>query len=88
MQYPTVLYCQSEVKMANELPTDHTDDRLLTPGEVAELFRVEPKTVTRWADAGRIASLRTTGRHRRLWASSVYALVDQVEPVEDQHPDR
>ena len=28
--------------------------RLLTPGEVAALFRVDPKTVTRWATAGRI----------------------------------
>lgn len=33
--------------------------RLLTPGEVAALFRVDPKTVTRWATAGRIGSIRT-----------------------------
>ena len=33
-----------------------TGDRLLTPGEVAALFRVDPKTVTRWAAAGRIGS--------------------------------
>lgn len=32
--------------------------RLLTPGEVAALFRVDPKTVTRWATAGRIGSIR------------------------------
>jgi len=36
-----------------------TGDRLLTPGEVAALFRVDPKTVTRWAAAGRIGSIRT-----------------------------
>ena len=29
-----------------------TRERLLTPGEVASLFRVDPKTVTRWADEG------------------------------------
>ena len=32
---------------------------MLTPAEVAALFRVDPKTVTRWAAAGRIASVRT-----------------------------
>ena len=41
-------------------------DRLLTPGEVATLFRVDPKTVTRWASAGRIGSIRTPGGHRRF----------------------
>jgi hypothetical protein len=32
--------------------TAHTgsNERLLTPGEVAALFRVDPKTVTRWPD--------------------------------------
>ena len=41
------------------------DDRLLTPREVADLFRVDPKTVTRWADEGRLSSIRTLGGHRR-----------------------
>lgn len=44
---------------------------LLTPGEVAVLFRVDPKTVTRWAQAGRIPSIRTIGGHRRFRASDV-----------------
>lgn len=43
------------------------EDRLLTPGEVAKLFRVDPKTVTRWAAAGRIPSVRTPGGHRRFY---------------------
>ncbi|WP_363189062.1 helix-turn-helix domain-containing protein, partial [Nocardia farcinica] len=29
-------------------------DTLLTPGQVAALFHVDPKTVTRWAHAGRL----------------------------------
>ena len=33
---------------------DGNNERLLTPGEVAALFRVDPKTVTRWAASGRI----------------------------------
>ena len=50
-------------------------DRLLTPGEVASLFRVDPKTVTRWAAAGRINSIRTPGGHRRFRESEVRALL-------------
>lgn len=50
-------------------------DRLLTPGEVAEMFRVDPKTVTRWAVAGRIGSVRTPGGHRRFRESEVRALL-------------
>ena len=50
-------------------------ERLLTPGEVASLFRVDPKTVTRWAAAGRISSIRTPGGHRRFRESEVRALL-------------
>ncbi|HZN72377.1 MAG TPA: BldC family transcriptional regulator [Micromonosporaceae bacterium] len=53
-----------------------TSDRLLTPGEVAALFRVDPKTVTRWAAAGRIGSIRTPGGHRRFRESEVRALLE------------
>jgi excisionase family DNA binding protein len=63
--------------------------RLLTPGEVAQLFRVDPKTVTRWAANGRISSVRTPGGHRRFHESVVRGLLregleegsDQVEVV-------
>ena len=48
---------------------------LLTPGEVAKLFRVDPKTVTRWAASGRIGSIRTPGGHRRFMKSEIEALV-------------
>ena len=34
---------------------------LLTPAEVATMFRVDPKTVTRWAKAGKLPSFRTPG---------------------------
>jgi len=55
-------------------------DQLLTPSEVAALFRVDPKTVTRWAKAGKLASIRTLGGHRRYRASEVYALLDTYAP--------
>ena len=51
--------------------TTGNPERLLTPGEVAALFRVDPKTVTRWASAGRIGSIRTPGGHRRFRESEV-----------------
>ncbi len=55
-------------------------DELLTPAEVAELFRVNPKTVTRWARAGKISAIRTLGGHRRFRKSEILAaLADFVE---------
>jgi len=50
-------------------------DALLTPQEVAMMFRVDPKTVTRWAKAGRITSIRTLGGHRRYREAEVRALL-------------
>lgn len=47
---------------------------LLTPGEVAELLRVDPKTVARWAQAGMLASVRTPGGHRRFSQLQVMSL--------------
>ena len=56
-------------------------ERLLTPGEVASLFRVDPKTVTRWAAAGRISSIRTPGGHRRFRESEIRALLGTDAPA-------
>jgi len=64
----------------NRLPTVASRDRLLTPGEVAQLFRVDPKTVTRWAANGRISSIRTPGGHRRFRETEVRALLSGSEP--------
>jgi excisionase family DNA binding protein len=47
----------------------------LTPAEVASLFRVDPKTVTRWAKSGKLTSIRTLGGHRRYKESEVKALL-------------
>lgn len=54
-------------------------DALLTPAEVAALFRVNPKTVTRWARAGKITAIRTLGGHRRFRASEIRRCLDQME---------
>lgn len=60
-------------------------DRLLTPKEVAALFRVDAKTVTRWAQARKISSIRTPGGHRRYRESEVRALLGgQLQGVQRQ----
>jgi excisionase family DNA binding protein len=52
---------------------------LLTPAEVAKLFRVDPKTVTRWAKAGKLTAIRTLGGHRRYRSSEVESLLTKSE---------
>jgi excisionase family DNA binding protein len=61
--------------MMSELP-EH--DPLLTPGEVAAMFGVDPKTVSRWARAGKLTAVRTLGGHRRFQASEVEALLNRA----------
>jgi excisionase family DNA binding protein len=63
-----------------------TAERLLTPGEVALMFRVDPKTVTRWASAGRIGSIRTPGGHRRFRETEVRALLADLTVEATQTP--
>ena len=57
------------------MPNKFEGDDLLTPAEVANMCRVNPKTVTRWAQAGKLSSLRTIGGHRRYSASEVRSLM-------------
>lgn len=52
------------------------EDVLLTPAEVAELYKVNAKTVTRWANAGKLSTVRTLGGHRRYRRSEVLALLE------------
>ena len=57
------------------MPENTPEGRLLTPGAVAAMFRVDPKTVTRWAASGRISSIRTPGGHRRFRETEIKALL-------------
>lgn len=52
---------------------------LLTPGEVAKIFRVDPKTVSRWALRGKLPFIRTLGGHRRFDAATIYAMMAESE---------
>lgn len=51
-------------------------ERLLTPGEVAKLFRVDPKTVNRWGKSRKLAFIRTPGGHMRFRESEVIQLIE------------
>lgn len=48
---------------------------LLKSGEVAALFRVDPKTVARWAAKGLLPSTVTPGGQRRYRETDVRALL-------------
>lgn len=54
-------------------------DPLMTPSEVAQLFRVDPKTITRWAKAGKLSSIRTLGGHRRYLEREVHELLEATK---------
>jgi excisionase family DNA binding protein len=58
-------------------------EALLTPAEVATMFRVDPKTVTRWAKSGKLTSIRTLGGHRRYREAEVRALLAGIPSQRD-----
>ena len=56
---------------------------LLTPAEVAAMFRVDPKTVTRWDKAGKLGdTIRTVGGHRRFKRVFIEKLLEGQTPEE------
>lgn len=59
---------------------------LLTPQEVATAFRCDPKTVTRWADTGKLTTIRTPGGHRRYLKAEVMALLQPVRESKAADP--
>lgn len=63
---------------------DHVNgsEILLTPSEVAAIFRVDPKTVTRWAKSGKLTAIRTLGGHRRYRQSEVQMLLKASDSKE------
>ena len=51
------------------------------------MFRVDPKTVTRWAKAGKLSSIRTLGGHRRYRESEVRELLSGMMPEQRRAED-
>jgi len=56
-------------------------DPLLTSNQVAAIFRVDPKTVTRWAQTGRLRGIRTPGGRHRFRESAVRELFTATEEL-------
>jgi excisionase family DNA binding protein len=71
---------QNNYSPPSSISAGSAQENLLTPGEVATLFRVDPKTVTRWAKAGKLTAIRTLGGHRRYKESEVKKLLKATTP--------
>ncbi|MXQ65066.1 helix-turn-helix domain-containing protein [Actinomadura rayongensis] len=65
---------------------------LYTPAEVANFFRVDPKTVTRWARSGTLNPVTLPSGHRRYHAEEIHELLqgksatapeNDVDPAEE-----
>ncbi len=51
----------------------------MSPREVAARFAVDPKTVSRWANEGKLPYFRTPGGHRRFLRSAVELLTGEQD---------
>lgn len=58
-------------------------DRWLRPGQVAEIFCVDPRTITNWANRGKLKYTTTPGGQRRYLESYVYRVL-RGEPHPEQ----
>lgn len=58
------------VHLAPHDPADY-----LSRSQVADLFSVSPSTVTRWAEEGKLAHVRTLGGHRRYLREDILQLI-------------
>lgn len=63
-------------KRRNQVVSHADPSGLYLPSEVAQLFRVDVKTVARWAMAGKLPSIRTIGGHRRYRISEIDAILE------------
>ncbi|MFI2705822.1 BldC family transcriptional regulator [Cellulosimicrobium composti] len=68
--------------------TGQHEPMLLTPAEVARMFRVDPATVARWARTGQLSTVRTLGGRRRFYATEIEALMDRRTQTRSEEPDR
>ena len=65
---------------------DHGEDRLLTRRQVAAIFRVSVKTVTRWESAGKLRSVQAQDGLVRYLESEVRLLLSRSSIPEGGHP--
>jgi excisionase family DNA binding protein len=65
---------------ASESTRTEEGEPLLTAGEVATMFRIDPKAVTRWVKSGKLTPIRTLGGHRRYREAEVRELLKGTPP--------
>lgn len=63
--------------MKTEQGSSAEEPEYFTPAEVAKLFSVDPGTVSRWANEGKLPHVRTLGGHRRFPAKAITELLNQ-----------
>lgn len=59
-----------------------TEHEFLTPAQAAKAFGVTTKTITKWANAGKLNVHRTLGNHRRFKRSEIEAVINPPAPDE------
>jgi len=64
---------------------DWSEGDLLTPAEVAAIFKVDPKTVAGWAKSGKLRAIKTLGGHRRYLESQVLDMLHEETPERGDH---
>jgi excisionase family DNA binding protein len=63
------------------------EPKYLRTAQVAELLQVSPKTVSRWAQEGKLPYLRTLGGHRRFPDQEIRALLETLsQPASADQP--
>ncbi len=67
-----------ESKPVAAAATFDPNERFLAVGAVATHFGVTQVTIKNWVDAGKLLAARTVGGHRRVAASSVVTLLEQL----------
>lgn len=65
---------------SHDTPDREGDGGWLSLGRACRLLGVNETTLRRWADEGRIRSVRTPGGHRRFAESDIHALLQAPEP--------
>jgi excisionase family DNA binding protein len=57
--------------------THQDTDKLLTSHQVGELLQVNPSSINKWVNDGRIQAFRTPGGHRRIRVGDLVAFLDK-----------
>jgi excisionase family DNA binding protein len=60
------------------MTTRQTRPGYLLTHQVADIFHVSPKTVSRWAKQGKLPFLRTLGGHRRFPEPEIREMVAEL----------